>query len=279
MKGYKATYDMKCMGFTYEVGKTYSIDHMSICSHGFHFCSRMEDVLNYYSLGKQANGTNFVLLEVEALGVVQSQGISDPKRVTNKMKVIRVIPEEEYKHFRDIHVLNYSGYLIYDNVTKTEYKRNEKGMVLHIHNEGGVTYTIEYNDRDLITKQVSDGPLFIQTRTYEYDDRGNVAEFTVHNHCKENNRKTYETVNYSYVYDEKGNIVDIHEDNILCPFPEDRFRHTKRVYDDKNRMISENVIGSVSSSKVMEYDDNDNVIYLKRIYGDNLKVEYRITIE
>ena len=88
MKGYKATKNMKCLDFTYEVGKTYTIDKLKICYHGFHFCQEMKDVVNYYTPTE-----DFVLLEVEALGEIQTEY---NKSATDKLKVIRVVPKEEY---------------------------------------------------------------------------------------------------------------------------------------------------------------------------------------
>ena len=67
MKGYKATKNMKCLDLTYEVGKTYSIDQLKICSHGFHFCREMKHVVDYYRPTE-----DFILLEVEALGEIQT---------------------------------------------------------------------------------------------------------------------------------------------------------------------------------------------------------------
>ena len=88
MKAYKATYNMKCETLTYEVGETYSITSMEMCKHGFHFCKEMKDVLVYYSYNE-----NFVLMEVEILGTVEVEGT---KGVTDKMRVVRIVPKEEY---------------------------------------------------------------------------------------------------------------------------------------------------------------------------------------
>ena len=63
MKGYKATYNMKCLDLTYEVDKTYNISNINICNHGLHYCKEMKDVLEYYDY----NNT-FILLEIEDLG-------------------------------------------------------------------------------------------------------------------------------------------------------------------------------------------------------------------
>ena len=60
MKGYKATKNMKCLTLTYEVGKTYEISNTKMCSHGFHFCEKMEDTMGYYDFDK-----DFILLEID----------------------------------------------------------------------------------------------------------------------------------------------------------------------------------------------------------------------
>ena len=49
--GYKAfKYDMRCIMFQYEVGKTYTMDEneVKLCESGFHFCIVPIDVLKYY---------------------------------------------------------------------------------------------------------------------------------------------------------------------------------------------------------------------------------------
>ena len=88
MIGYKATENMKCLTLTYEIGKIYQIDNMKMCNHGFHFCKKQEDVTNYYNYSD-----DFMLLEIEALGEIITE---NNKSVTNKIKVLRVIPKEEY---------------------------------------------------------------------------------------------------------------------------------------------------------------------------------------
>lgn len=114
MKGYKATYNMKCRGFTYEVGETYTTDSIEMCRKGFHFCEKMVDTLNYYKSGK-----SFILLEVEALGSIKTDG---DKYVTDKIKIIRVVPREEYVDF-DI---------------------NEQGNLIHFKNSDGYGEWYEY---------------------------------------------------------------------------------------------------------------------------------------
>ena len=88
MKAYKATHNLKCRDITYEIGKTYTSDTLKICESGFHFCKEMSDVLNYYTFNN-----NFIIIEVEILGDTQFEG---NKGVTDKMKVLRIVPQKEW---------------------------------------------------------------------------------------------------------------------------------------------------------------------------------------
>ena len=67
VKGFKGTNkDMRCQDdYQYELGKQFDLDadvEPVICSKGFHFCKRLENVFNYYKIG---DGNRF--FEVEAL--------------------------------------------------------------------------------------------------------------------------------------------------------------------------------------------------------------------
>ena len=67
VKGFKGTNkDMRCQDdYQYELGKQFDLDadvEPVICSKGFHFCKRLENVFKYYNIG---NGNRF--FEVEAL--------------------------------------------------------------------------------------------------------------------------------------------------------------------------------------------------------------------
>ena len=64
MKAYKATRNMKCKDFTFEVGKTYTFNgELKMCSQGFHFCKNAKYTLDYYPYDK-----DFVLMEIDVLG-------------------------------------------------------------------------------------------------------------------------------------------------------------------------------------------------------------------
>lgn len=93
MKGYKGfKEDWTCRDFQYKVGETYEMDgEISLCERGFHFCKELSDVFPYYPYG--------IYAEVEVLGDVieNSDEGSDSKCVTNKIKIIRQLDDEEIR--------------------------------------------------------------------------------------------------------------------------------------------------------------------------------------
>jgi YD repeat-containing protein len=169
MKGYKATYNMKCLTLTYEVGKTYEINSVEICRRGFHFCEKMEDVLGYY-----AYGDDFVLLEVEALGDIETKY---DKSVTNKMKVLRVVPREEYTF----------------NAVEEWKEYDANGNLIHYKNSNGEEYWIEY-DANGNSIHHKDSNEFEEWK--EYDANGNLI------HCKNSFGDEY-----WMEYDANGNLI------------------------------------------------------------------------
>ena len=167
MKGYKATYNMKCQGLTYEVGKIYSIDKLKMCSIGFHFCKDMKDVLDYYSYNE-----NFILLEVEALGKTITE---DNKTVTDSLKVLRVVPKEEYTFKIPV------------------YEYDERNNMISKTTLSGNKWIWEYDERNnKISRTNSDGFKW----TYGYDDNNNMIFRTTSNGFK-----------LTWEYDEKNNKI------------------------------------------------------------------------
>ena len=171
MIAYKATYNFKCRNQEYKIGKTYTSDRMEICKHGFHFCQKMEDVLNYYS-----NSSNFILLEVEILGKIET--IQD-KSVTDKLKVLRVIPFEEYT---DSMKTQFSTF---------EY--NERNNLISTTYPNGDKYTFEYDERN---NRISETNPYGDKYTFEYDERNNKISMTNPNGDK-----------YTFEYDERNNKI------------------------------------------------------------------------
>ena len=170
MKGYKATYNMKCKELTYEVGKTYTIDNIKMCSHGLHYCKKMEDVLEYYKYNKK-----FILLEVEDLS---SDSITDgDKTVTDKLKIIRIIPKEEYEFDIPIEEYDSNGNLIhyknsYGDEEWKEYDSNNN--CIHYKTSRGYEEWREYDsNNNRIHFKDSDGI----EEWNEYDSNNNCIHF------------------------------------------------------------------------------------------------------
>ena len=97
MKGYKIfNSDWKCLGFQYEVGKTYEMDatEIRLCNNGFHFCERIIDCFSYYGFDPENK-----FAEVEALGAILTDG---KKFCTNKIKIVREINWHEVLNLANI---------------------------------------------------------------------------------------------------------------------------------------------------------------------------------
>lgn len=95
-KGYKGTYDYKCIDQVYEIGQEYKINgQLSIHEVGFHYCVDASDTLCYYPYKR-----NFRLLEVEDLNPEQTlKGPIFDIRCSNHIKIVREIndPDELLK--------------------------------------------------------------------------------------------------------------------------------------------------------------------------------------
>lgn len=68
--------------FQYEIGRTYTEEHASVCNYGFHACENPLDVLSYYK-----PGDNSRYCEVELDDVVRSPGEKDTKVAAKKIKI------------------------------------------------------------------------------------------------------------------------------------------------------------------------------------------------
>ena len=158
---------MKCRDLTYEVGKTYTIDNIEMCRHGFHFCVDVQNVLSYY-LYKEG----VILLEVETMGKVITEG---NKTVTDSLKVLRVVPKEEYTFKMPL------------------YEYDERNNVISETDSDGFTWTYEYDERNnRISKTTPCGFKL----TYEYDERNNkILEMTPGGY-----KRTWE-------YDDNNNMI------------------------------------------------------------------------
>ena len=193
MIAYKATYNYKCRNQTYKVGKTYTSDKLKICFYGMHYCDNMEDTLNYYDTTK-----DFTLLEVEILGDVETKG---NKSVTNKLKVLRIVPPDEYTDSMKSQFPVYE----YDSLGNSIIRTDPSGRKTYFeYDDRGNQIRVIYPDREY---------------TFEYDDHGNMISL-----------ETPDFPKTTFEYDDRGN-------KIRAIFPDgERYIYE---YDDHNNMISE----------------------------------------
>jgi len=213
MKGYKATHNMKCKNFLFEVGKTYEIEgELQICKNGFHFCLKMEETINYYDPIDK-----FILLEVEALGDIQHK---EEKSVTNRIKILRIVPKEEYTFKVTEYEYDDRGNKISETTPsgdKWSYKYDDRGNMISVTPPYGDKYSYEYDDRNnRISVTYSNGDKWF----YEYDDRNNQISATSPNGDK---------WSYEYEYDDRNNMISMTYPN------GDKWSYE---YDDQNNRIS-----------------------------------------
>jgi YD repeat-containing protein len=197
MIAYKATYNGKCRNQTYKVGYTYTASRMKICKYGIHFCVNKQDTLEYYQYNK-----DFQLLEIEVLGDIDSYG---KKSVTDKMKVLRIVPFDEY-NFENIE-FDESGHMISKTDSdgyKVTYKYDESGNMISKTDSNGYKVTYKYDESgNMISKTKSNGYKYTYEYTYEYDESGNMTSMTDSN--------GYNKVTYKY--DESGNMTSMTDSN------------------------------------------------------------------
>ena len=246
MKGYKATYDGKCIGLTYEVGKTYSIDKLMMCECGFHFYLDLKDIVKYFRSDK-----NLVVFEVEAIGECI---VEDDMAVTDKLKILREIPKEEYQEW-----------IRYDD-------------------RGNVIYFKKHDNYEKFFEYDSDGNMILEKSSnykwhYEYDSGGNL----IHEIDQQGIEKFYE-------YDSEGNLIysrgpaeieiwreyDSNGNEVHYRYSDGRPGNDYEAwneFDSDGNMIYCKSKGvhfcsrDSSTESWFEYDSNGNVIYIK--YGSN----------
>jgi len=149
MKAYKATYNMKCKTMTYEIGKTYTFNgKLEMCINGFHFCLNAIDTLSYYSLKPE-----FQLLEIDVLGEVITK---KDKSITDKFKVIRVVPQKEYVDLLGITLDSNNNMIktVYPNGDTHIYEYDSNNNMIKTVYPNGKTWTYEYDANNNKTKTV-----------------------------------------------------------------------------------------------------------------------------
>ncbi len=230
MKAYKASYNGKCISLKYEVGKTYSFyGKLIMCERGFHFCKNPKDVLSHYEYDK-----DFVLFEVDALGKIET-GINKDKSVTDKLKVVRIIPPEEYVRLTGIK-LNDDG-----NIERIQFDDNR--YIIFKYDKFGWRIAIDEHNGGKVS-----------CCRYTYDERGNITQES----CYNNYGNEIDKIDV-FKYDSKNNLICEQVGGLLKEYE----------YNDKNFCIKSILNRTIFNYHT--YDDNDNVILTEGFNSDNVK--------
>jgi hypothetical protein len=137
--GYKATYNFTCRGCIFEIGKSYELmSKPKMCEHGFHYCVNPKDVLNYYPIKH-----DFRLLEIEDVGTSITH---EDKSVTNKLRVIREIPKEEY--YQLFGIVNNESTITLKSGFWFKNKYDERNNKIYYESEDGYWIKREYDENN-----------------------------------------------------------------------------------------------------------------------------------
>jgi len=177
MNGYVGAYEKSFNESKYKIGNVYNFkdepkDNIFYMG-GYCFFNGMKDIIQCEFNIK----TNFILLEINAIGKVYSGKFN----LTDRIKIVRIVPKEEWNElFSDI-------------------KFDEKLNVIYEKNEDNYEIWFKYDERNnLIYSKDSIG--FEQWR--EYDEKNRLSYF-----------KDSTGLEYWNYYDENGNIIDIKRPN------------------------------------------------------------------
>jgi len=93
--------DMTCRGMQFKEGRTYTqTGELELCVNGFHFCQDLVLTLTDYPVTKITDNR---YAEVEVLGKVIFEQPTEHRGVTNRIKIVRVLSDDEVQDFTDRH--------------------------------------------------------------------------------------------------------------------------------------------------------------------------------
>jgi len=100
IKGYKIfNYDWTCRDKQYKLGETFHEDEVELCSRGMHFCTKLEDCLDYYDFNISMH-----VATVEGYGTVD-YSTDDSKVAVSDLEIIKEITLKDSKQLRKaIHI-------------------------------------------------------------------------------------------------------------------------------------------------------------------------------
>jgi len=224
----KDCFDVK---FTHEVGKTseiYEITNVEGKNYDFRFYEKMNDALE--SISK-----NLVLLEVEILGdVINRCG----KSFTNKLKIIRIVPEEEYECDKKND----------DIECKEECKYDENNNIIYVKR-----YSKMRNGEYEIAHEL----------WFEYDENNNNIYLKMKKGRGRQGIGSGRVTEFWKKYDANNNQIHVRNNNGY---------ELWREYDDSNNLIYYK--DSEGFEKWFKYNENNKIIYFKNSNGYERWVEF-----
>jgi len=154
MIAYKGTENLKCRNKKYKVGKTYTQNKEPImCCSGFHFCEKLYQINVHYPFREKEN----VYLEIEALGKIIKD---EDKCVTNKFKVLRIIPETEFHEIDPEHFDKHGNLIYFENSngywSKRQYDENNNLIYYENSNKFWEKYKYDENNNKIYFENSSE---------------------------------------------------------------------------------------------------------------------------
>jgi hypothetical protein len=187
--GYKGTYNFTCLGHKFEIGQTYQLLCKPIlCSYGFHYCVNPIDVLYHYDIRH-----NFKLLEIEDLS--NNTVGRDKKFATDKIRIIREVPKEEY--YQLFGIVNNELKIIDENGNFNIRKFDERNNEIHYESSTGYSCNHIYDDRN-------------NEIHFETFDHGNPVYSSKSEYNDQNKQTYFENSNGVWTrryYDENGTLT------------------------------------------------------------------------
>ncbi|MFW5804245.1 MAG: DUF7666 domain-containing protein [bacterium] len=213
MIAYKGTTNQKCINFTYEPGKTYTFKgKLEICKRGFHFCKEFEYVNAYYEFSDK----NTQMLEIEVIGDIIDEG---KKSVTNKMKVLRIIPKSEWS-----------------KLSKNKVKFDKNKNLIYEERKNGDWKKYEYDKNN---NQIYEEHANRYWKKQKFDKNNNLIYFKNSNGCK----KYKYNKNNNKIYQENSNGIwkklEYDENNNMIYFENSNGYWIKSKFDENNNLIYE----------------------------------------
>jgi len=190
-----------------------------MCEKGFHFCRNAQDTLNFYCYNRY-----FELMEIDVLGDIIDKA---DKSVTNKFKVIRVIPRSEYPELLGVMIDENNNIIKQYDGSNNETKEADQ--------DGGV-WLREYDSNKNLIKKVS--PSGKNIWLYEYDGNNNEI------------KRVYPNGEiYLFEYAENDKLIKrVYPNGNVYLFE----------YDENNKCIK--IIYPSGDTSLFEYDSNGNMI-------------------